>query len=79
MQYLNFPMRRSVANSIVRAVIKSQKLLESEEVVSQLLQFIKPLLKDQEDYEKCEDVSVRFIYSSNLMKNRKQWLDWLIL
>lgn len=50
MQYLSFPMRRSVANAIVSALLRSRKQIDSIETAQQLLTFILPLLKDQDDY-----------------------------
>lgn len=56
MQYLSFPMRRNVANAIVAALLRSRKFIDSFEVAQQLVTFILPLLKDQDDYENCENV-----------------------
>lgn len=56
-------MRRNVATSIVRALLKSRKSLDSQEVVAQLIQFTQPLLKDQDDFEKGDEVS----FSHNLL------------
>jgi len=49
MGYLQFNSRKQVASKIVEAVVSSKKLLDSMEVMQQLLEFIEPLLFDSSD------------------------------
>lgn len=60
MQYLTFEMRRQVANGIVTALLKSKKTIDSLQTLQSLLEFITPLLKDQDDYLDCEVVSYAY-------------------
>lgn len=48
MDYMKFNNRRQVAVSICKAVIKDKEPIKSAETVEQLLEFIKPLLMDDD-------------------------------
>lgn len=54
MDYMQFSNKRTVALRICKAVIKDNKYLESGRTVDQLLDFIKPLLADDESGGKEE-------------------------
>ena len=48
MNYMKFANKRTVALRICKAVIKDKNKLQSAKTVEQLLEFIKPLLSDDE-------------------------------
>ena len=48
MDYMKFSNKRTVALKICKAVIKDNKVITSARTVEQLLEFIKPLLVDDE-------------------------------
>ena len=78
MQYLTFEMRRQVSNGIVTALLKSKKTIDSLHTLQQLLEFITPLLKDQDDYVDCEVVSYAYYFkcfSINFKRNKKESLS----
>lgn len=49
LKYMAFSSRRTVSLRIVKAVFKSKRKLDNLEIVNQLLSFIEPLLKDDDD------------------------------
>ncbi len=49
MKYMKFSNRRVVALKIVKAVLKDRKPLSSSNTVDQLIEFVTPLLQDDED------------------------------
>jgi vacuolar protein sorting-associated protein 35 len=51
LKYMAFSSRRTVSLRIVKAVFKSKRKLDNLEIVNQLLSFIEPLLKDDEEGE----------------------------
>lgn len=51
LKYMAFSSRRTVSLRIVKAVFKAKRKLDSLEIVNQLLSFIEPLLKDDEESE----------------------------
>lgn len=55
MTFLDFETRKSVAVSIVEAVLTANKALDTEEKVDRLFEFISPILKDQEDGKELND------------------------
>lgn len=81
MQYLTFEMRRQVSNGIVTALLKSKKTIDSLHTLQSLLEFITPLLKDQDDYVDCEVVSYAYYFkcfSINFKRNKKESLSLFI-
>ena len=54
LKYMAFGSRRTVSLRIVKAVFKAKRKLDNLDIVNQLLSFIEPLLKDDE--ESKEDV-----------------------
>ena len=56
LKYMAFGSRRTVSLRIVKAVFKAKRKLDNLEIVNQLLSFIEPLLKDDEELK--EDVEV---------------------
>jgi len=51
LKYMAYSGRRTVSLRIVKAVFKSKKKLDSPDIINQLLSFIDPLLKDDEENE----------------------------
>jgi hypothetical protein len=51
LKYMAFKGRRTVSLRIVKAVFKSKRKLENMEILTQLLAFDEPLLKDDEESE----------------------------
>jgi hypothetical protein len=51
MKYMAYGGRKTVALRIVKAVFKSKRKLDNIEIIEQLLSFIDPLLRDDEDGE----------------------------
>ena len=49
LKYMAFNGRRTVSLRIVKAVFKSKRKLDSMEILHQLLSFIEPLIKDDEE------------------------------
>jgi vacuolar protein sorting-associated protein 35 len=51
LKYMAYNGRRTVSLRIVKAVFKSKRKLDSIDIVNQLLSFVEPLIKDDEDIE----------------------------
>jgi vacuolar protein sorting-associated protein 35 len=51
LKYMAFNGRRTVSLRIVKAVFKSKRRLDNMEILTQLLAFVEPLLKDDEESE----------------------------
>lgn len=51
LKYMAYTGRRTVSLRIVKAVFKSKRKLDSMEIINQLLSFVEPLIKDDENAE----------------------------
>jgi len=51
LKYMAYTGRRTVSLRIVKAVFKSKRKLDSIDILNQLLSFVEPLIKDDEDNE----------------------------
>ena len=51
MKYMAYNGRKTVALRIVKAVFKAKRMLDNLEIVEQLLSFIDPLMRDDEEGE----------------------------
>ena len=51
LKYMAYNGRRTVSLRIVKAVFKSKRKLDNQDIINQLLSFIEPLLKDDEEME----------------------------
>ena len=55
-KYLKFKRKREVAKHITKAIVKGNIDLTSENMVTQVLSFIQPLLVKLPDYEQVSDL-----------------------
>ena len=56
MKYLKFKRRREVAKQIAKAIVRGNINLVDDNLVTQLLIFIQPLLKREPDYEDISEL-----------------------
>jgi len=85
MDYMKFTNKRTVALRICKAVIKDNKILTSARTVDQLLEFIKPLLIDDEqggheepfEFEEGQECVSRLIHMIANKTNADKYYDLL--
>ena len=86
MDYMKFQNKRTVALRICKAVIKDNKGLESSRTVDQLLDFIRPLLVDDEqggkeepyEFEEGQESVARIIHMVTHRTNNDIYFDLLM-
>lgn len=86
MDYMKFSNKRTVALRICKAVIKDNKTINSALTVDQLLEFIKPLLIDDEqggreepfEFEEGQECVARLVHMMAHKSNSDKYYDLLI-
>ena len=86
MDYMKFSNKRTVALRICKAVIKDNKTINSALTVDQLLEFIKPLLLDDEqggreepfEFEEGQECVARLVHMMAHKSNADKYYDLLI-
>ena len=86
MDYMKFTNKRTVALRICKAVIKDNKTITSALTVDQLLEFIKPLLIDDEqggreepfEFEEGQECVSRLVHMMAHKSNADKYYDLLI-
>ena len=86
MDYMKFSNKRTVALRICKAVIKDNKTINSVLTVDQLLEFIKPLLIDDEqggreepfEFEEGQECVARLVHMMAHKSNSDKYYDLLI-
>ena len=86
MDYMKFTNKRTVALRICKAVIKDNRLIESSKTVDQLLDFIRPLLIDDEqggkeepyEFEEGQESVARIVHMIYHKSNNDIYFDLLM-
>lgn len=86
MDYMKFQNKRTVALRICKAVVKDNKIIQSARTVDQLIEFIKPLLVDDEqgaqeepfEFEEGQECVARLIHMIAHKSNADIYYDLLL-